>query len=638
MKKTLLFFIVLQFLAQQMIAQVTTYFYGKDKIDSKDWTAGLYSVETNAGGITYVTIELIPKRNLKRMTYWTSRNTVIVIKDRIMELPIDGFAEKLENGLIGVRSQPFEGGWGWNNVKKGEKYYYTLAFDGGIPPGITNFTMIDRGNSFGEHGYQFWNYQLNNPHKGATSFTEYSIKDNILFNNDGVCGIYESIDEYGYKIGCIIQDGIYKLIYINGNEGLEWWRLGDIKAILQPSATSGLYKATWYTRMKGRRDNVVVTFDGTGMSVAIDDEITNFIKMFPTSNQVASAKEWSGTGFALTNNYIVTNFHVIENAKNIQVQGVNGNFDSKYNAMVIATDKDNDLAILKLNKCTISSQRIPYSIKTATSEVGEEVFVLGYPLTSTMGDEIKLTTGVISSRTGFQGDVSQYQISAPIQPGNSGGPLFDSKGNIIGIVSAKHKGAENVGYAIKVSYLRNLIECSVSSDILPQNNKISYMKLTEKVKSIKNYVYYITCSSEDGYGTSNYNSAYGGDVSQTYSKTYNNPATINNMAYNLSLNSVTVQDNQTILTFSVNNRTRDGYFEWMNLDKNTYIMANDQKFFLKRTEGIAISPDMTDFSYVGETITFKLYFPAIPKNTTTIDFVESLDSDWKIYGIQLYNK
>ena len=46
MKKTLLFFIVLQFLAQQMIAQVTTYFYGKDKIDSKDWTAGLYSVET----------------------------------------------------------------------------------------------------------------------------------------------------------------------------------------------------------------------------------------------------------------------------------------------------------------------------------------------------------------------------------------------------------------------------------------------------------------------------------------------------------------------------------------------------------------------------------------------------------------
>lgn len=640
MKKILLFFIVIQILAIQMVAQVTTYFYGKDKIDSKNWTAALYSVEI-IGTQTLVTIELVPKKNLKRMTYWTSRNTVIVIKDRMLELPIEGFATKLENGLIGVRTQPFLGDWGWTDVKKGEKYYYTLLFDGCIPSGVTNFTMIDRGDSYGAHGYQFWNYQLNNPHIGATSFTENSIKHNIALNNDGICGIYDNLDgdpRNGEKLACIIDGGLYKLIFLEGDKNFNWWKFGDLKAILHPSATSGVYKADWYMPMKNKRSDIVVAFDGSTMRVTIDDEVTNFIKMFPTSNQVAHAKEWSGTGFALTNNYIVTNYHVIENAKSIQVQGVNGDFGTQYNAMVIATDKDNDLAILKLNKCTISSQRIPYSIKTATSEVGEEVFVLGYPLTSTMGDEIKLTTGVISSRTGFQGDVSQYQISAPIQPGNSGGPLFDSKGNIIGIVSAKHKGAENVGYAIKVSYLRNLIECSVSSDILPQNNKISYMKLTEKVKSIKNYVYYITCSSEDGYGTSNYNSAYGGDVSQPYSKTYNNPATINNMAYNLSLNSVTVQDNQTILTFSVNNRTRDGYFEWMNLDKNTYIMANDQKFFLKRTEGIAISPDMTDFSYVGETITFKLYFPAIPKNTTTIDFVESLDSDWKIYGIQLYNK
>ena len=111
-----------------------------------------------------------------------------------------------------------------------------------------------------------------------------------------------------------------------------------------------------------------------------------------------------------------------------------------------------------------------------------------------MGDEIKLTTGVVSSRTGFQGDVSLYQISAPIQPGNSGGPLFDSKGNIIGIVSAKHRGAENVGYAIKASYLKNLIESVMSTNILPQNNKISGFNLSGKVKSVKNYVYYIICS------------------------------------------------------------------------------------------------------------------------------------------------
>lgn len=230
------------------------------------------------------------------------------------------------------------------------------------------------------------------------------------------------------------------------------------------------------------------------------------IKSYPTTSMYADAikkaqeqaapTEWTGTGFALKNNYIVTNYHVIDGAKSISILGINGNFSKGYNADVIATDKNIDLAILKVNGITISSSSIPYSVKTTNAEVGEEVFVLGYPLTSTMGDEIKLTTGVVSSRSGFQGDVSLYQISAPIQPGNSGGPLFDSKGNVIGIVSAKHRGAENVGYAIKASYLKNLIESAIPNNILPQTNKIATLNLSGKVKSAKNYVYYIVCSSK----------------------------------------------------------------------------------------------------------------------------------------------
>ena len=230
------------------------------------------------------------------------------------------------------------------------------------------------------------------------------------------------------------------------------------------------------------------------------------VKTYPTAAMYANAakkaieesqpKEWTGTGFALTNNYIVTNNHVVDGAKSINVQGINGDFNHKYSAEVISTDKVNDLAIIKVKGVNIQSNSIPYAVKTGTSEVGEEVFVLGYPLTSTMGEEIKLTTGVVSSKTGFQGDVSIYQISAPIQPGNSGGPLFDSKGNIIGIVSAKHKGAENVGYAIKTTYLKNLMESVVSTNILPKTNKMASQNLSGKVKMAKNFVYYITCSSK----------------------------------------------------------------------------------------------------------------------------------------------
>lgn len=231
----------------------------------------------------------------------------------------------------------------------------------------------------------------------------------------------------------------------------------------------------------------------------------SFIKTYPTPEMYANSQkqdksqesfnQWSGTGFALKDGYIVTNYHVIEGVNSITIQGVNGNFNIQYNTSIVGTDKINDLALLKVTDPTFKGFGIiPYSISSAISEVGEEIFVLGYPLTSTMGDEIKLTTGVISSKTGFQGDIALYQISAPIQPGNSGGPLFDKNGNVIGIVSAKHKDAENVGYAVKTLYLQNLIESSLSSAIIPMTNSISEKTLPDKVKKLKTFVYMIKCS------------------------------------------------------------------------------------------------------------------------------------------------
>lgn len=226
---------------------------------------------------------------------------------------------------------------------------------------------------------------------------------------------------------------------------------------------------------------------------------TKFIKKYPTMPMYKKQEEidnkptqWSGTGFALQEGYIVTNYHVVEDAISIIVQGGDQLFGEKLEAKVIATDKINDLAILKINK-HIGTIDLPYSVKTITSEVGEEVWVLGYPLTSTMGDEIKLTTGVISAKSGYEGNPSMYQVSAPIQPGNSGGPLFDKKGNLIGIICAHHKDAENASYAIKVAYLRNLMESSLDHDILPHTNKITTFDLANQVKSVKKFVYYITC-------------------------------------------------------------------------------------------------------------------------------------------------
>jgi S1-C subfamily serine protease len=202
----------------------------------------------------------------------------------------------------------------------------------------------------------------------------------------------------------------------------------------------------------------------------------------------------SGTGFCISSKgIIVTNYHVIENAKTIKVRGVNSNYSKTYNAKVLVSDKNNDLSIIQIDDEEFTSVKgsIPYSIKTDISKVGESTFVLGYPLRATMGDEIKLTNGIISSLTGFQGDAGSYQISAPIQPGNSGGPLIDNKGNVIGIINAKHLGAENVSYAIKTNYLKNLIDLIDQSYVYNPINPLKDKQLTEQVELVKSFVYII---------------------------------------------------------------------------------------------------------------------------------------------------
>ena len=178
-----------------------------------------------------------------------------------------------------------------------------------------------------------------------------------------------------------------------------------------------------------------------------------WIKIFPAENEYKSSipsSPSSGTGFAISSNgIIVTNHHVVDGATNINVRGINSDFSKTYRAKVVSEDKNNDLAIIQIDDISFSTLgTIPYVLSHKSCDVGSSIFCLGYPLVATMGDEIKLTNGIISSKSGFQGDVTTYQISAPVQPGNSGGPLFDDKGNLIGIINAKHLDTENVTYAI----------------------------------------------------------------------------------------------------------------------------------------------------------------------------------------------
>jgi hypothetical protein len=215
-----------------------------------------------------------------------------------------------------------------------------------------------------------------------------------------------------------------------------------------------------------------------------------------TENTITEAKPTFsfGTGSAISRDLVLTCYHIVKDAKQISLRGINGKFDTTYSARLNFYDEDLDIAVLKIQIPIIKTNSgLPYSFKKANSEVGESIFVLGYPLQNTMGQEIKLTTGVISSNSGFLGDTSLFQISAPIQPGNSGGPLFDNYGNLIGIVSAKHKRADNVGYAVKLSLFQDFLK---RKGVNFSSNKNVPAELSKQVKSFKDFIYSIEVALE----------------------------------------------------------------------------------------------------------------------------------------------
>lgn len=209
-----------------------------------------------------------------------------------------------------------------------------------------------------------------------------------------------------------------------------------------------------------------------------------------------SNSEWKGNGsgfFIDYRGYIATNYHVIEEATQIEVSFIRDGQQQSFKAEVIQSDRQNDLAILKITDNSFRPfSNIPYNFQTVLSDVGTNIFALGYPMANIMGSEIKFTDGKISSKTGIQGDITMYQISVPIQSGNSGGALFDYDGNLVGITSAglnrEYFNSENVNYAIKTSYLKNLIDVLPVSINLPSDKTIASRTLTEKIKILSDFV------------------------------------------------------------------------------------------------------------------------------------------------------
>ena len=328
--------------------------------------------------------------------------------------------------------------------------------------------------------------------------SEKAIRDYFDENEiESIEGIWEYASFTGdtnYRLAIIKEDYRYFATVIE--QSLNFFP-GDLKATFETASTDAIVTVNWIMSDKKTNKRIVGTVTNNALIEFQLNGKNQLYRVYPKFGKKKKTKTggWAGNGSGIIiseSGYIVTNHHVIDDADDIEVEFILDDEVQKFNAEIVQSDKVNDLAIIKIVDINFDGvKELPYNFKTRSSDVGTKIYAFGYPMAlSIMGKEIKVTDGIISSKTGFDGDITTYQISAAIQGGNSGGPLFDDKGNFIGINSSaiKKQLADNVGYSIKTSYVLNLIDVLPKSIDLPSSTKLKSLPLTEQIKEISKYV------------------------------------------------------------------------------------------------------------------------------------------------------
>lgn len=193
------------------------------------------------------------------------------------------------------------------------------------------------------------------------------------------------------------------------------------------------------------------------------------------------------TGFLVDGKgYIITNAHVVDHAKNLIVENSKGD---QYYAKAIFSNDTTDLAILKITDTSFKKVKgLPYTFSKSSAELAEPIFTLGYPR-----EDVVYGEGYLSATSGYFGDTTSYQISISANPGNSGGPVIDNKGEVIGIINSKETNADGVVFAIKsVNIYKALKEIKREKDIsikLPNKNTLNGLSRVKQIEKLEDFVY-----------------------------------------------------------------------------------------------------------------------------------------------------
>lgn len=229
----------------------------------------------------------------------------------------------------------------------------------------------------------------------------------------------------------------------------------------------------------------------TNLSKAVNS-LTEKVKEIDDKNESPVINYTTGgTGFLIDpKGFLVTNTHVIENARNIAVERPDG---KEFRAEVVYIDKARDIAILKItDKKFKSPGAIPYSISKSAVALAAPVFTLGYP-----GSKVVYGEGYLSSESGYNGDSTSCQVTMTASKGNSGSPILNKNGEVIGVVNGRQSNVNTFVFATHAKYIYSAVEELKKKDTIyhrikmPSVSTIRTAEREQQVKKIEEFVYIV---------------------------------------------------------------------------------------------------------------------------------------------------
>lgn len=320
-----------------------------------------------------------------------------------------------------------------------------------------------------------------------------------------------------YRVGIITNpaspSGQFVAFILETNHAL--WDPGMVKAKLTPTAYETAFVARFFMGDHTEVGSTVKLDEGV-LSFPVryreKDAIVNFIRVGPAGFATVAGDKTprtggeavsTGTGFLCRNDLVATNYHVIRDGSRWDVTFPST--QQSFGLELVLSDKANDLAVHKLvrkegEKASAKPLKI---VDSTTARIGEELYTVGFPLGDLLGSGHKVATGVLSAAAGLEDDPRMFQLTVPTQPGNSGGPVLNQKGEVVGVLAStlsveylyKKQGhiPQNVNFAIKSDYLSMLLRQAPGAGLaqpleigsLPRADQVA--RVMDSVGQIKAY-------------------------------------------------------------------------------------------------------------------------------------------------------